>query len=109
VYFNRNNPHTNHKRHDLHHQRQKKMQNLSRISIRSTFGNGIHQQSCPVTPKLRGIVCDLHQLLQCVRNSARRTEIFTEWAAQVNVNVRFASSALIMVTFLLHSSCTPRS
>ena len=58
--------------------------------------------SCAVPPKLRGIVCDLHQLLQGVCNSARRTEIFTEWAAQVNVNVRFASSALIMVTFLLH-------
>jgi len=99
VYFNRNTPHTIHKRHDLHHQHQMKMQSPSKASIRNTFGNEIHQQSCAVTPKLGCVVRDLYKLLQGVSNSTRRTERFDKRTAKMNINGGFASSALIMIAF----------
>jgi hypothetical protein len=99
VYFNRNTPHTIRKRHDLHHQHQMKMQSPSKASIRSTFGNGIHQQSCAVTPKLGCVVCNLYKLLKGVSNSTSSAERFGKRTSKMNINVGFTSSALIMIAF----------
>jgi hypothetical protein len=109
VYFNRNTPHTIHKRHGPDHQPQMKMQSPSKASIRSTFGNEIHQQSCAVTPKLGCVVCNLYKLLKGVSNSTSSAERFGKWAAKMNINGGFASSAFIVVTFRTQHLYSPVS